>query len=329
MSAGPSPVERHRRPSAAAPARRFAMPVPSREQVRAGIFYMVSAVFVFSLINAVVKWEAARYPVNEVVFFRCAFSLLPVLVLVAGGGGARLLRTRRFGEHLSRGALQFVSMIAVFAAFAMMPLANAVAITFSAPLFLTMLSIPMLGERVSGHRWAAVLAGFAGVLLMVGPGAGFGKGLASTGALLALASTAIGANVTIAVRRMTLTEASTTLVAYQTLIATGLSALLLPFAWVTPDWRDTLLMAGTGICAGIGQYWWTQAFRFAPAAVAAPFNYLAMIWSVVLGYLIWGDEPRWSLLGGVAVVVASGLYMLYRETRGPALQVVPLAIGSD
>ncbi|HWI26708.1 MAG TPA: DMT family transporter [Stellaceae bacterium] len=290
------------------------MPVPSREEVRAGIFYMLASVFVFSMINALVKWEAARYPLEEVVFFRCAFSLFPALGLVFAGGGARLLRTGRLGEHVGRGVLQFISMMCIFAAFGLMPLADAVAITFSAPLFLTILSIPLLGERVGRHRWAAVLVGFGGVLLMVRSGGGFGGGLASTGALMALASAAIGANVTIAVRRMTLTEASPTLVAYQALVTTALSAILLPYAWTAPALTDALLMAATGLCSGIGQFWWTQAFRFAPAAVAAPFSYLSMIWSLGLGYLIWGDVPGWALLGGGGVVAASGLYILYRET---------------
>lgn len=305
------------------------MPVPSRQEVRAGIFYMMSSVFVFSLINAVVKWESARYPLNEVVFFRCAFSLLPAFALVAAGGGARLLRTRRVKEHLGRGLLQFISMVCVFAAFGTMPLADAVAITFSAPLFLTVLSIPMLGEQVGRHRWAAVLLGFAGVLLMVGSGGGWGGGLASTGALLALAGAAIGANVTIAVRRMTLTEASPTLVAYQALTATGLSALLLPFTWAKPGWHDALLMAGTGLGSGIGQYWWTQAFRYTPAAVAAPFSYLTMVWSLVLGYLIWGDMPSWGLIGGALVVAASGLYIVYRETVRRMPPPARLAAASD
>src|SRR6185312_13764848 len=157
---------------------------------------------------------------------------------------------------VGRGVLQFISMMCIFAAFGLMPLADAVAITFSAPLFLTILSIPLLGERVGRHRWAAVL---------VRSGGGFGGGLASTGALMALASAAIGANVTIAVRRMTLTEASPTLVAYQALVTTALSAILLPYAWTAPALTDALLMAATGLCSGIGQFWWTQAFRFAPA----------------------------------------------------------------
>jgi drug/metabolite transporter (DMT)-like permease len=313
----------------ALPRRRFVMPAPSREEIRAGILYMVGAVFVFSVINAMVKWEAARYPLDEVIFFRCIFSVLPCLALVTSGGGFALLRTRRLREHVGRALMQFVSMASIFAAFSMMPLADAVAINFSSPLFLTVLSIPLLGERVGKHRWSAVILGFVGVLVMVRTGGGFGGGLASAGAVLALASAAIGASVTIAVRRMTLTEASASLVTYQALISTLLSAALLPFAWRTPEWRDALMMAAIGICSGIGQYWWTQAFRFAPAAVAAPFSYLAMVWSLLLGYFIWGDVPTPGILAGGGIVVASGLYILYRETVRRTPQAAQLAAGAD
>jgi drug/metabolite transporter (DMT)-like permease len=314
---------------AAPPPRRFAMPIPSREDIRRGIFYMISAVLVFSLINAGVKWETVRYPLGEIIFLRCVFSLIPCFAVLAASGGWRLLRTRRLKEHIGRGVMQFISIVSIFAAFAVMPLANAVAITFSAPLFLTLLSIPMLGERVGRHRWAAVLVGFLGVLLMLATRDGFGEGLVSTGALLALLSASLSASVTIAVRRMTLTEATPTLVTYQALITLLLSALLLPFGWVTPRWDDLMLLAGVGICSGIGQYWWTQAFRLAPAAVAAPFSYLAMIWALVLGYAVWGDMPTPSLLAGAVVVAASGLYILYRETvrRVPTAAAVPA--GSD
>ncbi|HXZ00053.1 MAG TPA: DMT family transporter [Stellaceae bacterium] len=313
-----------------APPRRFVMPVPSREEVRVGIFYMLATVFIFTVINALVKWEAARYPLGEVVFFRCALSLLPCFALVAGNGGLRLLlRTRRLKQNVLLGILQFISLMLIFAAFAMMPLADVVAISFSTPLFLTLLSIPLLGERVGLHRWMAVLAGFAGVLLMIRAGGGLGGGVASTGALLVLASAAIGAVVTIAVRRMTLTEPSPVLVTYPALVTAALSLTLLPFGWTVPDWQDALLLAAIGLGSGIGQYWWTQAFRFAPAAVAAPFSYLSMIWSMGLGYLFWGDVPTAMLIAGAAVVAASGLYILYRETLRRRPQAAPLAGSAD
>jgi drug/metabolite transporter (DMT)-like permease len=314
-----------RRSDATGAPRRFAMPAPSREEIRSGILYMVAAVFVFSLINAAVKWEAARYPIDEIVFLRCVFSLVPCVALVATRGGLRLMRTRRLKEHMGRAALQFISVLCIFAAYGMMPLADAVAISYSSPLFLTMLSIPLLGERVGRHRWGAVLIGFVGVLVMVVAGGGMRAGLASTGAVLALASAGIGASVTIAVRRMTLTEASPALVTYQAVFTTILSAALLPFSWETPAWKDFLILGGIGLCSGIGQFWWTQAFRFAPAAVAAPFSYLSLLWALILGYLVWGDVPTLGLLAGGAVVAASGLYILYRETirRAPTSATAP------
>lgn len=291
------------------------MPVPSRDEVRRGILHVLAAVFIFAVINAVVKWEAATYPVTEIVLFRCFFALIFCLGLVAAQGGLRLLRTHRLPEHIGRGTTQFVSMICIYVAFHLMPLADAVAITFSSPLFLTVLSIPLLGEQVGRHRWAAVLVGFAGVLIMVPPGAG----VLSVGALLALTNAVLNASVTIALRRMSLSETSATLVTYQAAVTTVLSLLCLPFGWRTPTWQDGLILAGIGLCSGIGQFLWTQGFRFAPAAVLAPFNYTTMIWAIGFGYLMWGDLPTLPLLAGAAVVVASGLYILYRETiRHPA-----------
>ncbi len=312
-------------PASPAAPRRFAMPVPSRDEIRSGILYMIAAVLIFALINAGIKWEAARYPLGQLIFLRSLFSLVPCLALVSANGGWQTLRTHRLSEHVGRGVMQFISIVSIFAAFGMMPLADAVAITFSAPLFLTMLSVPMLGERVGRHRWAAVLVGFIGVLLMIASGGGFGGGVFSSGALLALLSAAISASVTIAVRRMTLTEATTTLITYQALITLVLSAALLPLGWTALRWADALVLAAIGLGSGIGQFWWTQAFRFAPAAVAAPFSYLAMVWALILGYVVWGDVPTPSLIAGGLVVAASGLYILYRETvrRTPAPATAP------
>jgi drug/metabolite transporter (DMT)-like permease len=292
------------------------MPAPTREEVRRGIAYMAASVFMFSMVNALVKWQVATYPVNEVVFFRCLFSLIPCLVLVAMGGGLRVLRTNRLREHVGRAIVQFAGMTCIFTAFGMMPLADAVAITFSSPLFLTVLSIPLLGEKVGPYRWGAVLVGFVGVLVMVHPG----SGTVGLGALLALANAFLSASVTIAMRRMSLTEPSATLVTYQVVVTTILAALLLPTGWVAPRWADLPALATIGLCSGVGQYWWTQAFRFAPAAICAPFSYSQMIWALGLGFLVWGDVPGPALVLGAVIVAASGLFILYRETirRTPA-----------
>jgi drug/metabolite transporter (DMT)-like permease len=220
------------------------------------------------------------------------------------------LRTKRLHQHVTRSVLQFVSMVCIFTAFGLMPLADATAITFASPLFLTMLSIPLLGEQVGIYRWSAVIVGFVGVLIMVQPG----PGLLHSGALFPLANALINACVTIAIRRMTLTESSTTLVFYQTLVTGLIGLALLPFFWVTPDLVDLALFSATGLLSGIAQFWWMQGCRYVPAAVAAPFSYTSMIWSLALGYLVWSDVPSAAVLAGAAIVIASGLYILYRET---------------
>ncbi|HEY0522288.1 MAG TPA: DMT family transporter [Stellaceae bacterium] len=293
------------------------LPASSRDETTRAIFYAVAAVFVFAAVNALTKWEVARYPITEVVLFRSIFALVPCAGLVAASGGLPVLRTRRLAEHFMRALVQFICVASIFVAFRMMPLADAVAITFTSPLFMTLLSIPLLGEQVGRHRWTAMLAGFAGVLIMAPPG----LGLLSGGAFFALVNAASNAYVTIAVRRMSGTEASTTLVAYQLGFNALFALVLLPLGWTAPTLADAALMALIGLGAGVGQYWWTQAFRYAPTAVAAPFSYTAMIWALLFGFLIWGDMPTSALLTGAASIAASGLYILYRETirrRRPA-----------
>jgi len=303
------------------------MPVPTREEVRRGILYMILSVAVFAVVNALVKYQEAVYPVSQVVFFRSIFALLFSCVLVMRDGGFSILRTHRIVEHVGRGTLQFISMVCVFIAYHLMPLADAVAITFSSPLFLTLLSIPLLGEKVGRHRWGAVIVGFVGVMIMVQPG----PGTFSIGSILALANAALGASVTIALRRMSLTERPATLVTYQAIVATGLSVLILPFGWVSLTWQGALGLASIGLISGFGQILWTQAFRMVPAAILAPFSYTTMIWSIGLGFFIWGDVPTPVLIGGACVVASSGLYILYRETirQQSRRPVLAAAAGDD
>ena len=290
---------------------RFAMPVPSREDVRLGILNILAAVLAFSTVNALVKWLVATYPVGEVVFFRGLFAMVPALILLAHHGRISALRTQRLPEHVGRGFVQFLSTICIFTAFGMMPLADAVAITFSNPLFITLLSIPLLGEKVGPHRWAAVIAGFVGILVIVRPGGG----VFELGAIFALLNAALGASVTTALRRMSLTEANVTLIFYQSFTACVLGFALLPFGWVTPaSWTDLSLLVLVGLCSGAGQYFWTQGYRLAPATVAAPFSYTSMLWALLFGFWVWGEVPSIAVIFGAAIVISAGFYILWRET---------------
>ena len=284
--------------------------IPTKDSIRAGIFFSIAAVFVFSVSNALIKWLVARYPVGEVVVFRSIFSLIPALVIVFSQGGWGSLRTHRIKGHLLRSVVQFGSMCAVFMAFSMMPLADAVAITFASPLFLTILAIPMLGEKVGLHRAGAVLVGFAGVLIMVRPG----PDLFGSGAPFALMNAALGAYLGILIRQMARSETSSSLVFYNVAFGAIFSLFLIPFGWVTPTWRDMGPLVALGLVSGLGQYLWVRGAQLAPASVAAPFGYMHMIWAMLFGFMLWGDLPDLPLIAGSVIVAASGLYILHRET---------------
>jgi drug/metabolite transporter (DMT)-like permease len=290
-----------------------------RDDISRGILYACVAVFVFSAMNTAVKWLAASYPVLEIVFFRSSFALLPCAVLIWRAGGPATLKTAVPWSHAFRASIWFGSVCCTFMSYHLLPMADAVAISFSAPLFLTALSVPILGEKVGRHRWGAVIAGFFGVLIMVRPG----SGVLQWGAVYGLGNAVFYALGALSVRQMTTTERGSTIVFYTMLLAAVLSAFVLPFIWVTPRPIDLLALALLGIAGGCGQLIVVQALRFAPAAAVAPFNYTAMVWALGFGYALWGDLPGSAVLAGAAVVIASGLYILHRETRKKAARAAP------
>jgi drug/metabolite transporter (DMT)-like permease len=275
-----------------------------------GIAYMVASTALFAAINAIVKWELAFYPVGEVAFYRALFALVTVFVMIVPRTGIAVFRTRRYLGHLQRGISQFGSMTCMFVAFSMMSLGSAVALSFAAPLFTTLLSIVILKEKVGLHRWSALVVGFVGVLIVTEPGPGTFK----LGALFALANAVLSSSVAIAIRRMSETESTETLTVYQLIIITACTCFLLPFGFVPPTWLDAGALAVAGIGNGIAQYWWTRSLTLAPPSAVVPFNYLSRGWASLLGFAVWGDMPTTHLMVGAAIVVASGLYILWRET---------------
>lgn len=283
---------------------------PRQDQILLGICYMIGSSILFTGVNALVKWEVAIYPVGEVAFFRSLFALIPCYLFILPRTGLGVLQTERRAGHVKRALSQFCSMMSIFLAFQLMPLAGAVAISFSAPLFTTLLSIVMLKERVGVHRWSALLVGFLGVLFVTRPGAG----TLQLGAFFALANAVLISTVAIAIRRMSATESAETLMIYQLTLLTVFTALLLPFGFAVPAWTDGLLMALAGIGNGVAQYWWTKSLHVAPPSAVVPFNYLSLVWATIIGLVVWGDVPTSNLLIGSAVVVGSGLYIFWRET---------------
>jgi drug/metabolite transporter (DMT)-like permease len=282
-----------------------------REHVPLGILYMIGATVVFAGSSAVSKWLVARYPIGEVLFTRTAVALATCALFILPQTGLAVFRTRRLSHHVMRSVSQSCSQTFLLIAFSLMPLAGAIAINFSAPLFAALVSALLLKEAVGPARWGALLVGFCGVLIVANPGVDTFQ----IGAVFALANAVLYGSVTAAVRGMTATESAETLTLYQLLLLTAFFTLLLPLGWTWPSPVDAGWIVFNGVSNAVGQYWWTRALHLAPASAVAPFYYLSLIWASFLGFAVWGDVPTLSLVIGSAVVVASGLFLLWRENN--------------
>jgi drug/metabolite transporter (DMT)-like permease len=272
---------------------------------------MVGATVLFALSAALAKWQVQIYPVGEVMFFRSFSSLVICAAFILPATGLSVFATKRPRDHIARGLSQSISQTFSVIAFSLMPLAGAIAINFSAPLFAALLSIIWLKERSGAARWTALLSGFFGVLIVTNPGADS----LQIGALFALANAVMYGSVTVAVRGMTKTESANTLLMWQmaTLAVFHSFLLLLGFQWPTPF--DATMLVLSGVTNSGAQYFWTQALRLAPTTAVSPFYYLMLVWAMVIGYLAWGDVPTVGLLVGSGIVVASGLFLLWHEAQ--------------
>ena len=269
--------------------------------------------FCMAGLSALVKWCSGRgVPVLEIVFFRNAFAFVPVLIYVSRTSGFAVLKTRRPLGHLTRSVVGLVGMVCGFTAVSLLPLTQSTALNFSSPLFMTALSALILREPVGRHRWAAVAIGFVGVLIMVHPDP---RHFAGVGVIFALVSAVGAAGAMIAIREIGRTEPGPTIVFYFTLAGAALGLASLPFGWRIPDLATLGLLVGAGLLGGVGQLLLTEALRRAPVAVVAPFDYTQLVWASILGFLVWGETPQALTLAGAVVVAASGVYILYRETR--------------
>ena len=291
----------------------WAIPSPEarRDLVLRAIVYMIGATMVFAVSSAISKWLVATYPIGEILFTRSFISFIVCALIIMPRTGLDVFRTSRLPHHAMRTFSQFLSQTCLLIAFSLMPLAGAIAINFTSPLFTVLLSMFILKERVGLVRWAAILAGFTGVLIVTHPG----SDTFQIGALFALANAVIYGSVTAAVRGMTATESAETLTLWQLALITGFFACLLPLGVKAPTLWDAGLITFNGIINGVGQYWWTRALHMAPASSVSPFLYLTLVWAILIGFVVWGDVPSASLIIGSGIVVGSGLFLLLREAR--------------
>jgi drug/metabolite transporter (DMT)-like permease len=281
------------------------------DNVPLGIACMIGATLMFAASNAIAKLLAATYPVGEVMFFRSATSLVFCAAIVLPTTGLSVFVTRRPRDHVARGLSQSISQTFTVLALHLMPLAAATAIGFSAPLFAALVAILFLKEKADPWRSAALACGFLGVLVITRPGAG----MFQLGALFALANAVMYGSVTVAVRGMTKTESTLTLLMWQMATVAAFHSLLLVFGFAWPTRTDAVLFLSFGAANGVAQYLWTRALGFAPATAVSPFYYLLLVWAVPIGFVVWGDAPTPSLLAGSLIVVASGMALLVREGR--------------
>ncbi len=279
---------------------------------RRAILFVLGAALLFAGAAACIKALEAGVPLAMVVLFRSLFALPIMVPILLANGGWRALRTTQPGGHAWRTFFGLVGMAGAFHGYATLPLATVAALGFTMPLFLTLLSIPLLGERVGWRRFTAVAMGFLGVLLILRPGLDAPGHWTDYAAVLVAALGWALAMITI--RRMGAAgEPGAAIVLW---FAIGASLVSLAFAfpvWVWPSGGEWVLLVGAGLISGVAQLLMTEAYRSGDASAIAPFEYSGIIWTGALGWLVWAEAPDAWDAAGIAVLVGCGIYIWHRE----------------
>ncbi len=279
-----------------------------------GIACMIGGGLLLTLNDGVVKWAATDFQVGQILAFRGSAALFLIIAVLCWRGEFTVLQVRYPKVQIVRAVLMVASTFLFVHGLRLMPLADTVAIAFVGPIFVTALAPILLSERVGWRRWTAVLVGFVGVLIILRPG----TGSLNWAALLPAGAALCGALRDLLTRHISHGEASGTTLFYSTLGVTLAGAMVAPFGWQPPDPMDIALFALAGALLGIAHFLHIETFRFAEAALVAPFKYASLLWAMIVGFMVWGDIPDGRTLLGAALLVGSGLYIFHREGRQPA-----------
>jgi drug/metabolite transporter (DMT)-like permease len=284
-----------------------------------GIVLKILSTLVFAAMVTLIKLASDEVPPGEVLFARAFFGIIPVLIWLAWRRELpAALATRQPWGHVQRAVVGTISMFCWFASIAYLPLPDATAINYSGPLFGVVFAALLLKEKVRVYRWTAVAVGFVGVLIVLSEQmSGFGAADPgrATGAVLSLTSAVFAALAMVTVRNLTMTETTGSIVFYFSSSAAAMALFTIPFGWVVPSPYAATVLVLAGLCGGVGQVLMTSAYRHAEASVIAPFDYANMLWIVTIAYLVFGDVPSALVLVGSAIVIASGVFVMWRERR--------------
>ncbi|MEO8669700.1 MAG: DMT family transporter [Tahibacter sp.] len=281
-----------------------------------GILSMLGAVLAFALMDAGLKVLSPHYPPMQVAAMRGLSSLPLILVWVAVAGGPRQLLRVRWGLHLLRGVLSVVMLASFSYALRLLPLAEAYSLFFVAPLLVTALAVPLLGERVGWRRWLAILVGLAGTVVVLRPQVGGVLSLGGIAVLISASSYAISA---ITVRVLGRTDSTLSMVFWMLFMLSGFATLAAWRDWVAIRPEHWQVLAGLAVSGALGQYGVTEAFRRSPASVIAPLEYTALLWGICLDWYLWNTAPDRIVLLGSGIIILSGLYLLRRgKAHSPA-----------
>ncbi len=286
------------------------------------VFFTLIAAFLFAAMSALVRFAGQTAPVGQVVFFRAAFAIVPVLLIYAIRRELyAAVHTKRPFGHVGRGLFGVGGMFCNFASLARLPLVDATAFSFTAPLITVVFAALFLKERVRFYRWTAVIVGFLGVLVMLWPQfdashfSGTASKVVAIGTLFAITAALFNAGAVIQTRRLTDTEATPSIVFYFSLICSLGGLVTLPFGWIWPEPLELAALIATGVLGGLAHILLTESYRHAPQSVVAPFGYTSMVWALVLGYLMFGEMPVPLVFVGAGVVAGAGLFVLFRERQ--------------
>lgn len=283
--------------------------IPTLPTSYRGIFLFCTAIFLFVCMDSIVKYAATIFEPLQVVWARYFFHMVLMVIFLAPSQGMRLIRTVKPKLQIFRSMLLLGATICFFTALKYIPLADAGAMGSTSPLFVTVLSVLILGEKVSFRRWSAVVVGFMGALVILRPG----FDAVHPAMFLVVGMSIFYASYQVATRKLAGIDSAVTTLFYTALVGSVAMSFTVPFFWTSPDLEGWAILAVIGMFGGVSHFVIIKAFSYTSASTVAPFSYTQLIWTVIFGYFFFDDIPDLFTVTGALIIVASGMYILYRE----------------